>query len=336
MLNWDDLRVFGVTARCGSLAAAATQLGMDPSTVGRRVMRLESHLKSTLLVRSSSGLQLTPSGIDLQQIALRVEAAMEPTCQAGGAGAVSGVVRISLPEALGGGVFIARMLESAARFKNLVLEFAINRGEVQFGRGEMDMAVTTSPPKPAGLVVEEVGRFELGLFATRQYLRETQLPTRCEDIGAMRFVRHLDDALNGGDGLLGDLCARTKACMTSASLPMHLQLLLSGAGFGLLPCFVGEAAGLQQILPRQLKTTRSLWLSTDRELADTARTRAVRGWLVAAIAAQTENATAPMPPATGSVLPFAAQPGTAVKPVYRREGPAPAAREASRMTLAAG
>ena len=65
MYDWDDLRIFIAAARAGSLGGAAQRLGVDAATVGRRVARLESALKSTLVVRSTTGLQLTAAGAQL-------------------------------------------------------------------------------------------------------------------------------------------------------------------------------------------------------------------------------------------------------------------------------
>ena len=47
-MDWDDLRVFLAVARAESLSAAGRRLGMDASTVGRRVARLETALGRVL------------------------------------------------------------------------------------------------------------------------------------------------------------------------------------------------------------------------------------------------------------------------------------------------
>ena len=77
MFDWDDVRIFIAAARAGSLATAAQRLGIDAATVGRRVARLETALKSTLVVRSASGLLLTAAGAQLLETALDAESAME-------------------------------------------------------------------------------------------------------------------------------------------------------------------------------------------------------------------------------------------------------------------
>ena len=63
--NWDDLRVFLSVARQQNLDSAAKQLHMDPTTLGRRLRRLEEATGATLFERSRRGHQLTPSGEEL-------------------------------------------------------------------------------------------------------------------------------------------------------------------------------------------------------------------------------------------------------------------------------
>ena len=93
MFDWDDVRIFIAAARAGSLGGAATRLGIDAATVGRRVARLESALKSTLVVRSASGLQLTAAGAQLLQVGLEAESAMDAAARVAQPDVVAGTVR---------------------------------------------------------------------------------------------------------------------------------------------------------------------------------------------------------------------------------------------------
>src|SRR5262245_1917158 len=54
-LDWDQIRVFLAVARSGHLAAAAARLGMDVSTVSRRIDRLEDDLGAHLFERTKDG-----------------------------------------------------------------------------------------------------------------------------------------------------------------------------------------------------------------------------------------------------------------------------------------
>ena len=61
-MNWDDIRVFLAVRRAGTLRGASRELGVDQTTVGRRLAALESGLGVTLFLRSPGGYALTGEG----------------------------------------------------------------------------------------------------------------------------------------------------------------------------------------------------------------------------------------------------------------------------------
>ena len=61
-MDWGDLRVFLAVARAESLSRAGRRLGMDASTVGRRIARLETALGRVLFAKTPQGYALTPEG----------------------------------------------------------------------------------------------------------------------------------------------------------------------------------------------------------------------------------------------------------------------------------
>src|SRR3546814_2348607 len=71
--NWEDLRVFLAVARAGSLSGAARTLGLNHSTVFRRIAVFEARLGVLLFERLPTGYLLTPAGEELQDGALRIE-----------------------------------------------------------------------------------------------------------------------------------------------------------------------------------------------------------------------------------------------------------------------
>src|ERR1043165_1536073 len=109
-LDWDQVRVFLAVARAGQLAGAATRLGLDVSTVSRRIDRLESELGVHLFDRTRDGTVATaaaeamlPAAEDMErglaQFAAAVDA-VESTAE--------GVVRLTLPPGLAGAVLADR------------------------------------------------------------------------------------------------------------------------------------------------------------------------------------------------------------------------------------
>jgi DNA-binding transcriptional LysR family regulator len=61
-LDWDLLRVFLAVARTGRISAAAPGLGVEHTTVGRRLAALEADLGVALFYRTGAGYRLNPTG----------------------------------------------------------------------------------------------------------------------------------------------------------------------------------------------------------------------------------------------------------------------------------
>src|SRR5260370_36298891 len=73
-MNWDDLRYVLAISRGGGLNAAARQLGVNTSSVFRRLGALEQQLEVRLFERIRTGYRLTPAGGAVAETARRLEA----------------------------------------------------------------------------------------------------------------------------------------------------------------------------------------------------------------------------------------------------------------------
>src|ERR1044072_3223109 len=71
--NWDDIRVFLAVARQGGLTSAAQHLGINHTTVARRLTNLETSLHTRLVSRTPTGVTLTPAGQKFLHHAERIE-----------------------------------------------------------------------------------------------------------------------------------------------------------------------------------------------------------------------------------------------------------------------
>ncbi|WP_336489388.1 LysR family transcriptional regulator [Methylobacterium nigriterrae] len=75
--NWQDVFIFLVAAEAGSLRAAGRQLGLNPSTIGRRIARLERAIGERLFEAGAAGEaldRLSPAGQALLPVARAMEA----------------------------------------------------------------------------------------------------------------------------------------------------------------------------------------------------------------------------------------------------------------------
>jgi DNA-binding transcriptional LysR family regulator len=279
MFEWDDLRAFIAVARTGKLGPAAERLGVDPATVRRRVVRLESALKATLVVRSSAGMTLTATGRQLLEIAVEAESAMEAAMRVTQPDAVSGIVRISTAEGFGSAVLAPALPDLAASRPGLRIELAAQTGFLSPARREVDMAITLSAPQGARLIVEPLTPYQLALYASAGYLERHGAPATLEALDGHQLVGYVDDLLFSAelrylDEILPGLVPR----LASSSITAQRAIVAADGGIGVLPCFLG--AGLVRVLPEVAPLERRFWLSTHEEVHPTARGRAVRAWLL--------------------------------------------------------
>lgn len=277
MFDWDDLRVFLAAARAGSLAGAAQRLGVDTATVGRRVARLESQLKSTLLVRSRTGLQLTAAGAELLEEGVAAEAAMERAARVARPDVVAGTVRISAAEGFGTAVLAPALPALAAQRPGLRVELAATAGFLSPSRREVDMAITLSPPDAQRLVVEPLTKYQLALYASPAYLAAAGAPTTPDQLSDFQVVGYVDDLVYASElRYLDEILPGLRPRLASSSIHAQREILHAGGGVGVLPCFLAE--GLTRVLP-QVLLERRFWVSTHADVHETARLRVVRAWL---------------------------------------------------------
>ncbi|WP_433933738.1 LysR family transcriptional regulator [Brevundimonas diminuta] len=285
MFDWDDARIFISAARAGSLSRAARRLGMDPATVGRRVARLETSLKATLIVRSASGLQLTAAGAHFLDSAGRAEGFMVDAGQAGRPDASGGTVRISASEGFGSAILAPALPDLTEIAPDIRIELAANSGFLSPSRREVDLAVTLSAPDAARLSVQPLTNYELALYASPAYLDRCGAPATITALGEHRIVGYVSDLIYAPElRYLDEIMPGLSPALASSSIRAQREILAAGGGIGVLPCFL--AGGLVRVLPDEVLLRRRFWLSAHQDVSETTRLKIVQRWLKAVCHAQ--------------------------------------------------
>ncbi|MGG7565319.1 LysR substrate-binding domain-containing protein [Rhodovulum sp. DZ06] len=153
-MELEDLRRFAVVARRGGIAAAAAELGMEASTLSRRIAGLERAAGARLLHRTTRSMSLTAEGARLLEGA---EAALdaldaaraEIAGQGRGAGGVAGVVRITASTAFGEWALAPRLGALRARHPGLSVELSLTDAPLDLAAAGMDLALRLGP-EPEG------------------------------------------------------------------------------------------------------------------------------------------------------------------------------------------
>ena len=164
-LQWDDIRYFLALSRSGSLSGAARSLGVEHSTVARRVDALEQTLGLKLFDRLPRGWVLTAEGHELSAQAAKLDEEAQAFARlAVGASAIEGTVRISAPPVLASHVLVPRLARRREDWSRIQVEIIGEAREANLARGEADLALRMSRPTAPGLVVRKVGQLRYGLY----------------------------------------------------------------------------------------------------------------------------------------------------------------------------
>ena len=282
MHNWDDLRVFLAVARHKTYEAAAVALGLDATTISRRISRLEQALKCTLAARGPGGCALTAAGRQLLESASTVELANERLMDQVGHSAGGGRVRISTSEGFGATI-LAPAVPQLLKYKPTIeIEIIANAGFLSPAIREVDLAITLAVPNDKRLVVERLTDYRLGLYASQNYFSERALPKRPDDLRQHVLVGYVDDLLYANElRYLDEVLPDLNLAISSSSIRAQLEIVRAGAGISVLPCFMADSAEprLIRVLPQCVTITRTFWISARRDVRQTARVRRVQSWI---------------------------------------------------------
>jgi DNA-binding transcriptional LysR family regulator len=158
--SWDDIRVFLAAYRARSLGAAAARLGVDTSTVSRRLAALEVAAGLRLFDRSREGLSATHAAQSMLAAAETMEAAHARLARDASEGSerVEGTVRLSVAPGMAD-VFVAPLLvDLRALHPRLTIELDASVRALDLTHREADLALRSVPPVGAELVMRKLTR----------------------------------------------------------------------------------------------------------------------------------------------------------------------------------
>jgi DNA-binding transcriptional LysR family regulator len=276
--DWSDVRAFLAVARSGRLTAAAARLGVDHSTLSRRIAALEHSLKAKLFERSPSGYTLTEEGRRLLPIGEEMERLAIGAGEAvgGSSTSVAGRVRIGSPEGFGSYFLAPRIARLKSLHPRLTVQLVAAPAVFSLARRDADIVVSVSRPPAGRLTVSKLIDYDLGLYAAPAYLREAPDIASSEDLSKHRFVSYIGELLHFPElDFLQHVAPGGTTSVESSNLVAQLKATVAGAGLCVLPAFLASSEdGLVRVLPDEISLTRSLWLTVHQDLAELARVRA--------------------------------------------------------------
>lgn len=257
----DDLLVLLTVARLGRYSAAADVLGVNHTTVSRRVAALEKALGARALVQTSDGWELTDTGRSVLDVAEAVERALESLD--GGHPEIrglTGVVRLATPDAFGTQFAVPALVHLRRRHPGLATELMTATQRVKQHRSGVDIEVTVGEPKVHRAVAMHLRDYHLGLFATPAYLAQSGRPQTVADLADHTLIYYVEQSLQLDDLDLATAHLPSPAhTMRSTSVFVHLHTTVAGAGIGILPDFLAEGTRLERVLPEAYAHPAEYW-----------------------------------------------------------------------------
>jgi len=283
-MYWDDLQFFLALARTGLLSAAARQLDVDATTVGRRVKRLERCLGGQVLfMQRRDGHVLTEAGRRLLSRAEAIERETDAITSGGDRATgeqIRGRLRVSASEGFGTWMIAHHLDEFACSHPQLAVDLAANTGFLDPSRREADVAILLARPQRGPLLAKKLTDYRLQLYAANDYLAAARPVRVRSDLSRHPMIGYIPDLLYSPElNYLDEVETGIEARLRCSSINTQYRLLASGAGIGVLPCFIGnQDPTLCRVLP-EITITRSFWLVTHQDTRHLPRNALFVDWL---------------------------------------------------------
>ncbi|MDV2440437.1 LysR family transcriptional regulator [Acinetobacter gerneri] len=278
-VDWDHLQFFLVLARAKTLTNAARIIGVEHSTVARRIQALELALGTPLFKREASGYELTLEGLALvprveqmEQAFLQIEKPHQP---------LQGRVRIGTPEGFGT-AFLANLLaEFSKQYPLLTIDLIPVPKMIKLSHREADIVISIDRPKSGPYIITRLSDYCLKIYGSKKYLAENPPIEKLADLTQHRFVNYIDDLIYSPElYCLERIPLQLNANFRSNSILAQQIAVSAGAGLAILPKFLADdKSELEQVLANEVRFTHTFWMLTLVDLQHEPRIKLVWDYL---------------------------------------------------------
>lgn len=228
-IPWDSYQIFLAVARGGSLSAAAERIGLSSATIGRRMLDLERQLECALFVRSQTGYSLTGGGQALLDHLSGMEAAGREV-EVWNAG-LCGAVRVRICAGSWCARFLARNLGDLVRPGDRHgIDISITEERASLAHRSADIGIRAFEPQEINLASVRLPEVAYAVYAAADMPAEhaERWIAVTEEAAISCYLRYPYE--RWPNNLI--------ATVSRAEGLRHS--VLSGAGVGVLPCFIGD------------------------------------------------------------------------------------------------
>lgn len=293
-LNWDDLKLVLALERAGTMSAAASALGVNHSTISRRLASMQESLGTTFFERSPTGWRPTDAGLKLVEAAARMEAEVTSLGAQliGQDEQLSGTVRLATVD-----IMALELSEMVALFRrshpNILLNVATGNKPINLTRREADIALRITNAPPEHLIGRRLGRMTYSLYASRALTTALGTGPLLRQLESLPWLMWDESCeAHGTQAWMQRHVPRAEIVCYLDSTPVMRSYIEQGVGVGFMPKMLMERSeDIVSLLDAPHDFGVDLWLLTHPDLKSTGRIKAVMD----ALDAQLRPRLAPQP-----------------------------------------
>jgi DNA-binding transcriptional LysR family regulator len=286
-LAWDDFKLVRLIAEAKGLAGAAARLGVNHSTVFRRLGQLEETLGTKLFERHRSGYALTPAGEEMAALAERMDDDVAGFARklAGQVLSPAGELRVTTNDTLLAHLLTPLFARFCERCADVRLDVVLSNQALNLSKRDADVAIRATDTPPETLVGRRAATLAWALYGRAAdfpepaavdlaSLSERRWVALGDNLGAVKAARFVRERV-----------APERIVYKVNTVLGLTEAVEAGIGVGPLPCFIADARPtLVRLSPPNPDFSTGLWLLTHPDLRHSARVRVFLDFLAAEIA----------------------------------------------------
>jgi DNA-binding transcriptional LysR family regulator len=239
MFDWNDLRHFIEVARTGSMIGASKTLGVNQSTVQRRIAALEKAISQPLVERHPEGYRLTRQGEQFLVEARHVEQAVHALERRIGSlgNAAQGRIRLTTLVTIGQRIMKSGLLERfQAQHPDITVELEMGQRVADLGKGEADVAIRGGDPEGDTLVGMKIADLPWGVYASQAFVERNGRPASAEWLSQYPVVELVDELVNvPASRFMREHTGSAPVAARCGNIPSAVLAVKAGAGLSALP-----------------------------------------------------------------------------------------------------
>ena len=279
-IDWQDLRYLLEVVRTGTLTAAANKLGVNQTTVSRRITALETALNAPLFDRTAAGWQITPVG---ESVMRYVDVIADEVLSIGRLVQIdrqelSGKLRVTAPDACIQGLLMPGLNLFSRMYPEIDIDVIATEAILDLSVHDADVAFRATNKPPDNVLGTHIADFAYTVYASPAlYAQFLEDPT---GIGGISWA----DGGRGAPEWMKTCFPEMQVRYRANSLNVAFNMVRQGLGFAHLPCGLGDASSRLCRVPVEYDSPRiGFWLLSHIDLRTTARIRIFRDFMLDAI-----------------------------------------------------